>query len=206
MGDGGRVGCGDGPVSSEKAEIVSRWLDAAWFDDLRRLVAASGDRARGESAPSEEAALSGRVPGGQAPSDQSAGWSESRDAVPVGSDLPEGSDLPDGSDLYVEVTVTNVPDVTGSVGGVVHGFAGLRGHQVVHAGRGSSPRPAAVTVSCPEEIARQIVAGVVPPSVAYMQGTMRMTGATGPVLDLLACTASPQFVQLLSSLEEVTEG
>lgn len=186
---------------------MSRCFEPAWFDDLRRLGAASGGRTRGAPGPGEGSAGSGgQLARDNAGRDQAAD-AKRRPAEALGGRL-EGADAPEylevagGGDRYIAVVVT---EVTEAPGGAVHGYVAVRGHELVDAGCGPAPRPAAVTVSCAQEVARVIVAGEVPPSVAYMQGTVRMTGATGRVLDLLACTATPRFAQLLRSLEEVTD-
>lgn len=50
-----------------------------------------------------------------------------------------------------------------------------------------------VTFVLPEPEAAEIVAGLLSPSVAYMQGRLKTSGDPGLVLDVLAATATPEL-------------
>lgn len=149
-----------------------------------------GDQVSGDRASSEQLVTVQATPSQKVASDLE------------GADAQGNLEEPLIDELHVEIVVTDLAEPTG---GVVRGFVVVAEHALVDAGSGPPPRPAAVTVSCAGATARGIVAGEVPPSVAYMQGTLRMTGATGTVLDLLACTAIPGFARLMRSLEEITD-
>jgi len=80
-------------------------------------------------------------------------------------------------------------DVTGTADGdtVVHVTFDLG--RLVAAGVGPVDEPDAV-ISLSEEDARAVLVGMLDPSVAFMRGTMKVTGDTGLVIDLLALSAT----------------
>ena len=104
------------------------------------------------------------------------------------------------AEVAVEVDgVSGPPTLTGSV--VVEVTGGPDGDASIHAvfaeghlvasGAGSVPSPD-VTLTLTDADARAVVAGGLDPSVAFMQGRMKVAGAMGPVIDLLALAATDE--------------
>jgi len=81
-------------------------------------------------------------------------------------------------------------DVTGGTAGDVSVHAVLDAGRLAAAGPGPADG-ADATMTLSEEDARAVVAGHLDPSVAFMQGRMKVAGDMGVVLDLLALVSSP---------------
>jgi putative sterol carrier protein len=95
----------------------------------------------------------------------------------------------DGIEGPPSLTGTVRLDVTGGAGGDVAGHLEFAGGHLVDAGPGPSDRADAV-LSVSEEDAEAILAGRLDPSVAFMRGRLKVSGAMGPVIDLLALSAT----------------
>jgi len=81
-------------------------------------------------------------------------------------------------------------DVTGGPDGDVPVHAVLAAGRLVDAGPGpAADADAVLTLTAAD--ARAVVAGHLDPSVAFMQGRMKVAGDMGVVLDLLALASSP---------------
>jgi hypothetical protein len=93
----------------------------------------------------------------------------------------------EGADLSGPPTLagTVVVEVTGAVGGDVVGHATFAGGRLVGCGPGAVPGPD-LTLTLTDDDARAVTAGELDPSVAFMQGRMKVAGAMAPLLDLLA--------------------
>ena len=89
------------------------------------------------------------------------------------------------------LTGSVVVDVTGGPGGDASIHAVFADGHLVGSGAGSLPSPD-VTLTVTDADARAIVAGELDPSVAFMQGRMKVVGAMGPVIDLLALAATDE--------------
>jgi len=93
--------------------------------------------------------------------------------------------------------LTGPPSLTGSV--VVEVTGGPDGDAAVRAvfsegrlvGSGTgSTRSADLTLTLTDADARAVVSGALDPSVAFMQGRMKVAGSMGPLLDLLALSGT----------------
>jgi hypothetical protein len=113
----------------------------------------------------------------------------------------------------VEATdVPGPPTMTGSV--VVDVTGGPDGDASIHAvfadghledcGSGTLVSPD-VTLTLTDPDARAIVAGDLDPSVAFMQGRMKVVGAMGLVLDLLALAGTDEFRARRARVAELTD-
>ena len=80
---------------------------------------------------------------------------------------------------------TVVVEVTGAGDGTVSGHAVFEAGRLVSAGAGPVDG-ADLTVTLSDADARDVVAGTLDPSVAFMQGRMKVAGSMAPLLDLLA--------------------
>jgi hypothetical protein len=78
-----------------------------------------------------------------------------------------------------------VVEVTGGESGDVAGHAEFAGGRLVGSGPGAVAAPD-LTVTLTDDDARAVVVGELDPSVAFMQGRMKVAGAMAPLLDLLA--------------------
>jgi len=109
------------------------------------------------------------------------------------------------ADLVGPTTLSGVlqVDVTGGVEGdsVVHVTFDVG--RLVGAGAGPVDGPDAV-VSLSDEDARAVVAGALDPSVAFMQGRMKVTGDMGLVVDLLALSATDEARARRARVAELT--
>lgn len=82
--------------------------------------------------------------------------------------------------------------VIGRPGGDVSFVQVLDAGQVADARLGDD-KDAQVTWTVTAEVARQLAAGELDPSVAFMQGRLKTAGHPGLVLDVLAATATAPF-------------
>jgi hypothetical protein len=80
---------------------------------------------------------------------------------------------------------TVVVEVTGGPDGDMAGHVVFADGSVVSSGPGAVPSPD-LTLTLTDEDARGVLAGDLDPSVAFMQGRMKVAGAMAPLLDLLA--------------------
>lgn len=80
-------------------------------------------------------------------------------------------------------------DVTGGADGDRSAHARFGGGRLLDLGPGTGVAPDA-TVTLTSEDARAVLAGDLDPSVAFMQGRMKVAGDMGLVLDLLALAAT----------------
>jgi hypothetical protein len=112
-----------------------------------------------------------------------AGHEEWAEAVMAGLDGLDGPDTLNGS---VQIDVTGGPDGDLSIHADFD-----RGHPS-GAGAGPSDGPdATLSLSAPDALG--VLDGSLDPSVAFMQGRMKVTGDMGLVLDLLALAATDDF-------------
>ena len=79
--------------------------------------------------------------------------------------------------------------MTGGPEGDVAGHAGFADGHLVSTGPGPLPEPD-LTLTLTDTDARAVVAGRLDPSVAFMQGRMKVVGAMAPLLDLLALSGT----------------
>ena len=109
-------------------------------------------------------------------------------------------------------SITGPPTLTGTV--VVEVTGGAEGDAVGHAvfadgrlvGSGAGPVPAPdVTLTLTDADARGVLAGELDPAVAFMQGRMKVAGDMGPVLDLLALSATDDLRSLRSRVALLTD-
>jgi hypothetical protein len=110
----------------------------------------------------------------------------------------EAVDLAAPLDATVEVAVLGV------AGGDVRYHRSYKGGRVVAAGPG--PAGAAdVTLTLPEGEARDVLAGRLDPSVAFMQGRLKTAGNNGLLLELLAAWSSPSGKASIVRIRELTD-
>lgn len=65
--------------------------------------------------------------------------------------------------------------------------------------RADGPDDADVVVTVPLPEAQEVAAGAVDPTVLYMQGKLKSTGPTGPLLDALADGSARDAISRLAS-------
>ncbi|MGD0882433.1 MAG: SCP2 sterol-binding domain-containing protein [Acidimicrobiales bacterium] len=82
-------------------------------------------------------------------------------------------------------------DVTGGDGGDASCHLEFAGGRLVDAGPGGS-NGADATLTVSEGDARDILVGRLDPSVAFMQGRMKVAGSMAPVIDLLSLSATDE--------------
>ena len=99
----------------------------------------------------------------------------------------------------VEVEVTGGPDGDVSVHAV---FAD--GHLVASGTGGAST--ADLTLTLTDADARAVLSGALDPSVAFMQGRMKVAGEMGPLLDLLALAGTAPARELRDRIVQRTAG
>ena len=87
---------------------------------------------------------------------------------------------------------TLVVEVTGGPDGDTAGHVVFADGSVVSSGPGPVPSPD-LTLTLSDEDARGVLAGDLDPSVAFMQGRMKVVGAMAPLLDLLALAGTEAF-------------
>ena len=87
---------------------------------------------------------------------------------------------------------TVVVEVTGGPDGDVAGHVVFADGSVVSSGPGAVPAPD-LTLTLTHEDARGVLDGDLDPSVAFMQGRMKVAGAMGPLFDLLALAGTGAF-------------
>ena len=63
------------------------------------------------------------------------------------------------------------------------------------------PADADLTLTAPQALARAIAAGEVDPNTAFMQGKLKVTGPTGPLLALLAHLRTDGAADLRAALQ-----
>ena len=97
-----------------------------------------------------------------------------------------------GADLVGPATLTGTVqvDVTGGPDGDVVLWLSFDGGRLTGTGAGPAGSPDA-TLTLGAADARAVATGALDPSVAFMQGRMKVAGDMGPVLDLLALSATP---------------
>ena len=87
------------------------------------------------------------------------------------------------------LTGTVQVDVTGGPEGDAAVYATFDTGRLVAAGSGPTPGPdASLTLTAPD--AAEVLVGALDPSVAFMQGRMKVAGDMGLVLDLLALAST----------------
>jgi hypothetical protein len=102
------------------------------------------------------------------------------------------------------------PTLEGTVVVEVAGADGtVAGHAVFAAGRLTSGGAGAadgadLTVTLADADAREVLAGTLDPSVAFMQGRMKVAGDMGPLLDLLALAGTEDARARLGRVAERT--
>jgi putative sterol carrier protein len=96
-----------------------------------------------------------------------------------------------------------VVEVTGGVGGDAAAHAVFAEGHLVEAGAGSVPSPE-VTLTVTDVDARAVLSGDLDPSVAFMQGRMKVAGAMAPFLDLLALTGTDDLQARRARIAELT--
>lgn len=136
----------------------------------------------------------------------SAEWIEAV-ARAVADGIGDGSQADGGSGADGPVTGNTVPVpsvqvvVTGSTGGAWWWSPQAVGPAV---GAGTHPGPE-VTVSVDEADLRRILQGELSLSVGFMQGRVKVDGATAPVLRLLSCSAGSRFDAVRRAVAAVTD-
>ena len=112
----------------------------------------------------------------------------------------------EAADLHGPPTLegTVVVEVTGAEAGDVAGHATFAGGRLVRSGSGTVP-DADLTLTLTDADARAVVAGELDPSVAFMQGRMKVAGAMAPLLDLLALAGTDAARDRLARVAERTE-
>ncbi len=108
--------------------------------------------------------------------------------------------------------LTGPPSLTGSV--VVEVTGGPEGDtavqavfaegRLVEAGIGTAPA-ADLVLTLTDADARAVLSGALDPSVAFMQGRMKVSGAMGPLLDLLALAGTDAVRAWRTRLAEHTD-
>jgi putative sterol carrier protein len=110
--------------------------------------------------------------------------SDTQDGLPAAvRAVLDGLDGPDTLTGQVQV------DITGSADGDVSVHAGFDGGHLTEAGPGPAEDPGA-TLTLTAADAADVLAGSLDPSVAFMQGRMKVTGDMSLVIDLLALAAT----------------
>ena len=99
---------------------------------------------------------------------------------------------------------TVVVEVTGGGAGDVSGHATFAGGRLVGSGAGPVEGPD-LTLTLTDADARALVTGALDPSVAFMQGRMKVAGAMAPLLDLLALAGTDAARDRLGRLSARTE-
>ena len=107
--------------------------------------------------------------------------------------------------------LTGPPSLSGSV--LVEVTDGPDGDVTLHAdfaegrlvGSGAgAPASADLTLTLTDSDARAVLSGALDPSVAFMQGRMKVSGDMGPLLDLLALAGTEQARALRDRIAERT--
>ena len=99
---------------------------------------------------------------------------------------------------------TVVVEVTGGGAGDVTGHATFAGGELVDSGSGAVPG-ADLTLTLTDADARAVVTGELDPSVAFMQGRMKVAGAMAPLLDLLAAAGTDAARDRLGRVADQTD-
>ena len=99
---------------------------------------------------------------------------------------------------------TVVVEVTGGEAGDVVGHASFAGGKLVGSGSGAVEGPD-LTLTLTDADARAVVAGELDPSVAFMQGRMKVAGAMAPLLDLLALAGTDDARDRLGRVADQTD-
>lgn len=97
-----------------------------------------------------------------------------------------------------------VVEVTGGATGDLAGHVAFADGGVVGSGAGPTDGPDLV-LTLTDSDARAIVAGGLDPSVAFMQGRMKVVGAMAPLLDLLALAGTEDGRAGLGRVADQTE-
>ena len=99
---------------------------------------------------------------------------------------------------------TVVVEVVGGPDGDAAGHAAFAGGRLVESGPG--PAPAAdLTLTLSDPDARAVVSGDLDPSVAFMQGRLKVAGAMAPLLDLLALAGTGEGRKGLGRVADLTD-
>ncbi len=94
--------------------------------------------------------------------------------------------------------------MVGGPGGDATGHATFSGGRLVGGGAGPVDAPD-LTLTLSDADARAVVSGDLDPSVAFMQGRMKVTGAMAPLLDLLALAGTDEGRARLGRVADLTE-
>jgi len=107
-------------------------------------------------------------------------------------------------DLGTPLDATVEMAVLGVAGGDVRYHRSYRGGRVVDAGLGPAGAPD-VTFTLPQADAREVLAGRLDPSVAFMQGRLKTAGSNGMVLEVLAAWSSSSGRASIVRIRELTD-
>ena len=96
-----------------------------------------------------------------------------------------------------------VVEVTGGEDGDAAGHAVFADGRLVEAGAGPVPSPE-ITLTVTDADARAVLSGELDPSVAFMQGRMKVVGSMAPLLDLLALSGTDDVQDRRVRIAELT--
>jgi len=99
---------------------------------------------------------------------------------------------------------TVVVEVVGGPEGDTTGHVAFAEGRLVAGGPGPAPG-SDLTLTLSDTDARAVVAGDLDPSVAFMQGRMKVAGAMAPLLDLLALAGTDEGRARIGRVAELTE-
>ncbi|HEY5110663.1 MAG TPA: SCP2 sterol-binding domain-containing protein [Acidimicrobiales bacterium] len=97
-----------------------------------------------------------------------------------------------------------VVEVTGGTEGDAAAHAVFDEGRLVGSGAGTVPSPD-VTLTLTDADARAVLSGELDPSVAFMQGRMKVVGAMAPLLDLLALAGTEDARACRARVAELTD-
>jgi len=101
------------------------------------------------------------------------------------------------------LTGTVLVEVTGGPDGDTSVHAVFSDGRLVASGTGGAPT-VDLTLTLTDADARAVLSGTLDPSVAFMQGRMKVSGDMGPLLDLLALAGTEQARALRDRIAERT--